>query len=35
MDENFYRIVYELDKSEDINKHWLFIGKKKGYFRKF
>jgi hypothetical protein len=33
MDENFYRIVYELDKSEDINKHWLFIGKKNGYFR--
>lgn len=33
MDEKFYRIIYELDESEDIHKHWLFIGKKKGYFK--
>ena len=34
IDEKFYRIVYELDKDVDIdvNKHWLFDGKKQGYF---
>ena len=32
MDEKFYRTVYSLDKSVDINEHWLFIGKKNGYF---
>lgn len=32
IDEKFYRTVYSLDKSVDINEHWLFIGKKNGYF---
>ena len=32
IDEKFYRIVYELDKDIDVNKHWLFDGKKQGYF---
>ncbi len=32
LEEKFYRIVYELDKSVDINKHWLFEGRKKKYF---
>ncbi len=32
MNEKFYRIVYKLDKDIDLNKHWLFEGKKQGYF---
>jgi hypothetical protein len=33
MDEKFYRIVYKLNKDVDLNKHWLFEGKKNGYFQ--
>jgi hypothetical protein len=32
MNEKFYRIAYKLDKDIDLNKHWLFEGKKQGYF---